>query len=138
MSFKSWISINNKLRAKLLYSFYDIPYKKNENNENIYDNNINFKETVKNFHGACDDKEKILVICKSKNEIFGGYTPLSFNSKNEYGHDEESFLFSLNDFKKYSRNYTSGTESIKCHKEYGPCFHNDLNFKKKTEKITKN
>ena len=128
---KSWISINNKLRAKLLYSFYDIPYKKNENNKNIYDKNINFKETVKNFHSACDDQEKILVICKSKNEIFGGFTPLSFNSKNEYGHDEQSFLFSLNNFEKYSRNYTKGTESIKCHKEYGPCFHNDLNFKKK-------
>ena len=134
---KSWISINKKLRAELLYSFYDIHYKRNENNKKIYDNNINFEEKVRNFHIACDNKEKILIICKSKNEIFGGYTPLSFSSKDkyEYGHDEESFLFSLNNFKKYSRNYTKGNESIICHKDYGPCFHNDLNFKKKTINI---
>ena len=44
-------------------------------------------------------------------------------------------MFSLNNFKKYSRNYTKGNESIICHKDYGPCFHNDLNFKKKTINI---
>ena len=55
-----------------------------------------FKEKVENFHSVCDNKRCILMICKSKNEIFGGYTPLSFNSLNEYGYDNESFLFSLN------------------------------------------
>ena len=43
------------------------------------------------------------MICKSKNEIFGGYTPLSFSTANEYGCDNHSFLFSLTRLEKYPK-----------------------------------
>lgn len=118
---KIWISPNHKLRAKLLYSFY----------------NSGKDEKVRNFHYACDNKRKILIICKSNNEIFGGYTPLSFNSSNVYGYDNDSFLFSLNDFKKYPKSSFSKTKSIWCYNNYGPCFYYDLYFIKGTMNIIK-
>ena len=126
---KTCISLNKKLSANLLCSFHDIIYNNNEYNNCII--------TVKDFHNICDNKEKILVICKSKNEIFGGYTPLSYNSSNEYRYDDESFLFSLNDNKyiKYSKNSFNKTESITCYKDYGPSFHDDLHFKKNTMNV---
>ena len=116
---KSWIAPNKKLKAKLLYSFHDLTCTNNKS------------DMVGNFHEACDNKNKILIIGKSKNEIFGGYTPLFFHSLNKYARDDKSFLFSLNKFEKYPKNSNSNTESIWCLKDYGPCFHYDLNFKKK-------
>ena len=87
---KFWINPNKKLRAQLLYHFHDIVYL-NENKE------IKIKalenETVKKFHSACDYKDKILMICKSKDQIFGGYTPLSFKSSNVYQYDSKVFCF---------------------------------------------
>ena len=126
---KIWISPKKKLEASLLFSFHDIEYKEDSKSKYTYslDSNIN----VRNFHKSCDNKSKILVICKSKNEIFGGYTPLSFNSSDEYGKDNDSFLFSLNQLKKYPKNNYEKTESLWCYKNYGPSFHWDLYFREK-------
>ena len=126
---KIWISPKKKLEASLLFSFHDIEYKEDSKSKYTYslDSNIN----VRNFHKSCDNKSKILVICKSKNEIFGGYTPLSFNSSDEYGKDNDSFLFSLNKLQKYPKNNYEKTESLWCYKNYGPSFHWDLYFREK-------
>ena len=126
---KIWISPKKKLEASLLFSFHDIEYKEDSKSKYTYslDSNIN----VSNFHKSCDNKSKILVICKSKNEIFGGYTPLSFNSSDEYGKDNDSFLFSLNKLQKYPKNNYEKTESLWCYKNYGPSFHWDLYFREK-------
>ena len=35
-------------------------------------------------------------MCKSGDQFFGGYTPLSFKSDDSYGNGEDSFIFSLN------------------------------------------
>ena len=126
---KIWISPKKKLEAQLLFSFHDIEYKEDPKSKYTYklDSNIN----VRNFHNSCNYKNNILVICKSKNEIFGGYTPLSFNSDDEYGKDNDSFLFSLNKLQKYHKNNYENTNSLWCYKNYGPCFHWDLYFREK-------
>ena len=92
---KMWISPFKKISAKLLYNFH-IKYE----NENTYEYN-----DVQNFHSKCDNRPNILIICKSKNEIFGGFTPLCFASNNSYGSDNNSFVFSINKLKKYPKIY---------------------------------
>ena len=126
---KLWISPKNKLEAKLLFSFHDIQYE--GDNKSKYTYSLKEDINVRNFHKACDNKYSILVICKSKNEIFGGYTPLCFNSLDEYGKDNESFLFSLNKLEKYPKDNYDKTDSLWCYKNYGPCFHWDLYFREK-------
>ena len=116
---KIWINPFHELKAKLLYSFY-ISYSKEEKK---YDKKI--EATVKEFHDKCDNIPSILVICKSDKQIFGGYTPLKFTSKDEYGSDEDSFLFSINELEKYPK---MGGYSIWCYRDYGPCFNYDLEF----------
>ena len=118
---KSWISPIQNLEAKLLYSFY-ISYEKK------YD--LNEIGTVRLFHEKCDNKKSILVICKSNDQIFGGYTPLRFKSDNSYGKDNKSFLFSLNSKEKYPKNNYDSNESIWRYENYGPSFHWDLYFRK--------
>ena len=99
--------------------------------KNKYTYNLNEEINVKNFHKNCDFKNHILVICKSKNEIFGGYTPSCFDSSDEYGKDNDSFLFSLNKLQKYPKDNYEKTDSLWCYQNYGPCFHWDLYFREK-------
>ena len=120
---KSFISYYDKLKAKLLYSFY-ITYTDEEIKNNLKKKTIPY--TVKEFHEKCDNIPSILVVCKSGDQIFGGYTPLPFKSNDSYGHDEDSFIFSLNRKKKYQKK--SSSDSIWCYKNYGPCFNYDLEF----------
>ena len=138
---KSWISPIENFKAILLYSFY-VSYKKIQysyaSNDNIYDKvyyeinkkDINKVGTVQLFHQKCDNKKQILVICKSRDQIFGGYTPLCFKSDDSYGKDNKSFLFSLNKKEKYPKNSLDENDSIWCYKDYGPSFHWDLYFRK--------
>ena len=120
---KCFISYYDKFKAKLLYSFY-ITYTDEEIKNNIKNKTISC--TVKEFHQKCDNKPSILVVCKSGDQIFGGYTPLSFKSDDSYGNDKNSFIFSLNRKEKYIKNNSSN--SIWCYKNYGPCFSYDLEF----------
>ena len=126
---KSWISPIENLEAKLLYSFY-VSYKKNFSRYEIINEDINKVGTVQLFHNKCDNKRQILVICRSKDQIFGGYTPLRFKNDNSYGQDNKSFLFSLNRKEKYPKNNFDLNESIWRYEKYGPCFHWDLYFRK--------
>ena len=77
------------------------------------------------------------MICKSKNEIFGGYTPLSFSTANEYGCDNHSFLFSLTRLEKYPKDSFNRTKSIRKYENYGPFFHYDLCFRQNRMNIIK-
>ena len=119
---KMWISPFKDISAQLIYCF-NFKYK-----EPIadYDNGY---DDLKNFHKACDTKTNVLIICKSKKEIFGGFTPLCFLSDNSYGYDNDSFIFSLNNLKKYNKNNQDKDKSIWRYIDYGPCFSYDLNFK---------
>ena len=135
---KSWISPTENLKAQLLFSFYNACNSKKKIDNMIgldYTYDILYYDlskigTVQQFHEKCDNKESILVICKSKDEIFGGYTPLCFSSNGGYGKDNESFLFSLNRNQKYPKNSFHNSESIWCYENYGPSFHWDLYFRK--------
>ena len=128
---KNWISPFAHLSANLIYSFYiesDEDFEKlNEDYFTQYKKYKNFKD-VTNFHKKCDGIPNLLVLCKSKNEIFGGFTPLKFSSDNTYGYDNDSFLFSINKLKKYPKSDQESNCSIWNYKNYGPCFSYDLCF----------
>jgi len=139
---KMWISPKKRLTTKLLFSFHDIKYD-NDNYNRVYFNYdyqiemSDLKETVGTFHKKCDNISNILIICKSGTEIFGGYTPLSFSCKDDYGYDNNSFLFSLNKLEKYPKNSYDNSKSIWCYKNYGPSFEYDLYFREGKINIVK-
>ena len=81
------------------------------------------------FHQKCDKKGPTLIVCKAKNEKFGGYTNIDWEScdieKRKY--DDGPFLFSLNKNKKY--NYSNkDCHCIYLTRDHGPDFHWDLTF----------
>lgn len=122
---KMWISPFKNISAKLIYSFHCY-YKQ------PIDQYTNEYMDVERFHKECDNKSNILIICRSKNEIFGGFTPLFFMNNRTYGYDNESFLFSLNNLKKYPKKHLNNETSIWRYADYGPCFSYDLNFEQYT------
>ena len=122
-----WISARKRLTTKLLFSFNDIQY---QYDDCYQAESGDLKVTVGTFHKKCDNKTDILVICKSRTEIFGGYTPLCFSSIEDYGYDNDSFLFSLNKLEKYPKNSYNNSKSIWCYRDYGPSFEYDLYFRK--------
>lgn len=124
---KMLISPFENMNAKLLYCYYDDYSMKNLKKKYNPYKPLN---DVKTFHTKCDNKNSILVICKSNNEIFGGYTPLCFLSDDSFGHDYDSFVFDLNRFKKFSK--MKKQYSIRRYENYGPCFSYDLFFKENT------
>ena len=135
---KAWISPIHNMQGKLLYSF-ELNYP--EKFEDSFWSGRNFtildKDKVQEFHDKCDNIDSILIICKSGNQIFGGYTPLYFDSSDSYKYDNKSFLFSINHGEKFPKNNFKKNESIWCYKNFGPCFYYDLQFAKECmNKIT--
>ena len=125
---KMWIS-KFKITAKLLYSFYQIPIPQIiKCGDHFHEKYENFKMLIF-FQKKCDNKNNILVICKSNNEIFGGFTPLAFLSNDSYGNDNDSFVFSITSLNKYPKYKNNKNISIWRYKNYGPCFSYDLCFK---------
>jgi hypothetical protein len=125
---KMWIS-KFKITAILLYSFYKNPIPEIIKCGNHFHENYESFRDVNNFHQKCYNKNNILVICKSKNEIFGGFTPLAFSNNDSYGYDNDSFVFSITRLKKYPKYEHDKSCSIWRYKNYGPCFSYDLFFK---------
>ena len=121
---KMWISPFNDIKANLIYSFYRENCNDFKNKYSKYKN----LEDVNSFHEKCDNKQNLLVLCKSKNEIFGGFTPLCFSNDDSYGYDNESFVFSINKLKKYPKEDQQKSCSIWKYNNYGPCFSYDLCF----------
>jgi hypothetical protein len=86
--------------------------------------------TAKGFHGRCDGHGNTLtVILDTKGNIFGGFTPIIWESSNRWKVDEslKSFLFTL----KNPHNFTSTRfilkvgmkhQAIWCDSIWGPCF----------------
>ena len=80
-----WINENKEKKFKLLYKL-------------SLDG-----DSIETFHKKCDNKGPTLIIIKTtKNYIFGGYNPISWNSSGSYQNSNLSFLFSLNKKKKYT------------------------------------
>jgi hypothetical protein len=81
------------------------------------------------FHEKCDNEKNILILIETtKGFIFGGFTPIAWESANGiYKPDssEKSFLFSLKNPRNSERRtfmLMSGKNAIHCHSSYGPCF----------------
>ncbi|WP_026009999.1 LamG-like jellyroll fold domain-containing protein, partial [Algibacter luteus] len=74
------------------------------------------------FHNLCDDKGPTLVVFKASNgQVFGGYTPNSWNSSYfNYNSSSQAFLFNLNSDRKASPYYPQN--STLSRPGYGPIF----------------
>src|SRR3978361_1162137 len=79
------------------------------------------------FHQRCDNKGPTLTIIRShpNNYLFGGYTPLSWDSSNIYKNSPEGFIFTLTNPHgipptKYS--ISNPARAIRCRQSYGPAF----------------
>ena len=106
---KKWIleTVNkNEIKFELLF-------KMSENGTNSID-----------FHKYCDNKGPSLTLVKTtKNKIFGGFTPLSWNTEGKHIEDinNQTFIFSLNLKKKFNM-IKKNEVGIYCSKDYGPRF----------------
>ena len=80
----NWINPNKSLQFQLIFTA-----------------SINGDSSDK-FHGICDGKGPTVTIVKGKNgHIFGGYVTVPFSSDNKPHYDENAFLFSLTNLKKF-------------------------------------
>ena len=87
------------------------------------------------FHQKCDGKKNLLIIIQTDaNNIFGGFTKKSFDSKKvNKKADRNSFLFNLNKLKVYKgivgrKNGMYLEPGILSQKKFGPSFLNDAIF----------
>jgi uncharacterized coiled-coil protein SlyX len=82
------------------------------------------------FHGRCDGHANTLtVILDTKGNIFGGFTPVKWESRDGYKADdsEKSFLFTLKNPhnivpRRFALKPAQKWRAIECHSECGPCF----------------
>ena len=91
--------------------------------EKIFSMKIN-GNLSKDFHNYCDNRGPTLTIIKTtNNKIFGGFTPLNFESYGgiKYDKDDQTFIFSLNLMKKYKM-INKEKDAIYCEEKYGPYF----------------
>ena len=98
-----WIKPNAKIKTKLLYRV------------------SRDGDGADKFHKYCDNKGPIIIFAILYNGYrFGGYSGLSWTSKDKWVKDKDSFLFSLNNKLKFMNNNTNAT--IYHGQKYGPYF----------------
>jgi len=77
------------------------------------------------FHRLCDNKGESVTVVNANGHLFGGYSPISWNSLGQYQTSSESFLFTLtNPHKIPPTKYlcTTASNSTYCQASYGPTF----------------
>ena len=81
------------------------------------------------FHKKCDNKGQTVIICKSKEEKFGGYTNINWESPSMFRAENKDgpFIFSITKNKKYDYSDKS-KHSIYLDKDHGPDFNWDFVF----------
>lgn len=80
------------------------------------------ENTTDDFHRKCDNKGATVVLIETtKGRRFGGYTSLSWDSSSGWKNDLESFLFSLDNNKKYEV-IANAACKVYSNKGYGPWF----------------
>ena len=96
---KNWINPNSEIKFNLIF-------KKSREGSNVSD-----------FHRYCDNRGKILILIETNNNFkFGGYTPLDFDESNQGKNDNNSFLFSITNYQKYTKK--NKNNSIHCRPNY--------------------
>ena len=99
-----WINSKNTIKAKLLY-------RKSRDGD-----------SYEKFHNLCDNQGPTLILIKSIEQfIIGAYTPLNWDNTSKWKKDDETFLFSLTNNKKYNKTEKS-KNSIYCGYLQGPWF----------------
>jgi hypothetical protein len=84
--------------------------------------------TSSNFHSKYDGQSPtVTIILTTKNFIFGGFTPIAWDSSGSYKADssQQSFLFSIKDSRNSApRSFplANSSKAIYCHSLYGPTF----------------
>ena len=79
-------------------------------------------KSYKTFHQLCDNKGPTVTLIKSSEGfVIGGYTSVDWNSNSGWKNDNETFLFSLTEKKKF-RKKEFNTYSIYCGNDVGPWF----------------
>ncbi len=79
------------------------------------------------FHRCCDNEgETLLLFETDKNYKFGAYTPLNWvtpaSGEVNDPNDNKTFLFSLNQMKKFTKIQGKSTLTARSQKDYGPLF----------------
>ena len=75
------------------------------------------------FHKLCDNKGPTLTLIETSDGYkFGGYTPINWDDSG-VKFDNETFIFSLNKMKKYTKR--KDTRTLNCSKYFGPIFGDD-------------
>ncbi|CAB4375758.1 unnamed protein product [Rhizophagus irregularis] len=136
--------IIERKHAALLASWIDGKDELVQNKRDCLDNPYEFKLLLRgtrdgftgtDFHQRCDSKSSTITIMKVSNtgELIGGFTPINWSSRNDWGFTHESFIFHLGEKNVVSR-VTDPAKAINYYENYGPSFgRNDLkmsgNFK---------
>ena len=85
--------------------------------------------SVSKFHATCDYQGPTLVVCKAKNEKFGGYTNIDWEAiEDKPIHKVGPFIFSITKNKKFVYKYQNDRQSIYLSKDHGPDFNWDFTF----------
>jgi hypothetical protein len=80
------------------------------------------------FHGKCDNESNTVTLIETmKGFIFGGFTPIPWDSSNTYKSDnsQKSFLFTLknaNNISPRKFSLSDASHAIRCLSDYGPLF----------------
>ena len=129
--FKGSNIINNEKDINLLIDFFP----KKPSNTLILFNSLIHGDTIQQFHSKIANKTPTLIIIKTqKDRIFGGYTTHIWNEKNnDIFKDENAFVFSLDNKKKYKiKNISNAIVERETHIQFGTCcFRITNNFTKK-------
>ena len=105
---RNWINPNNQnLEFKLLFKMSKDGY------------------NCSDFHRCCDNKgETLLLFETDKNYKFGAYTPLNWvtptSGEVNDPNDNKTFLFSLNQMKKFTKIPGNSPKTARSQKSYGP------------------
>ena len=118
--FKGSNIINNENDINLLIDFFP----KKPSNTLILFNSLIHGDTIQQFHCKVTNKTPTLIIIKTqKDRIFGGYTTHIWNEKNNgIFKDENAFVFSLNNRRKYKiKNISNAIVERETHIQFGTC-----------------
>jgi hypothetical protein len=83
---------------------------------------------LSNFHGKCDGHSNTVTMIETTTEcIFGGFTPIGWDSSNSWKEDsaKQSFLFRIKDHRNsepHAFPLSSSSYAICCNSSYGPTF----------------
>ena len=74
------------------------------------------------FHNKCDNKGPTIILFKNeKGNIYGGYSPISWNSNGDFQSVPEAFIFTLTNIYNIKP-----TKFNRTNDKYGICFGSDL------------